>query len=103
MTDKLKELQYAAQECKDIRGLPPSWYDFDTLAITYGIGHTDAMLISAASPDAILALIAEVERLKARTAELKQANSDLAAAGIVPDGYELAPIASGAAPKGEQE
>jgi predicted nuclease with TOPRIM domain len=45
------------------------------------------------------ALEAEVERLKARIAELKQANSDLAAAGIVPDGYEVVPIASGAAPK----
>jgi len=56
MTEQLK---YVAQECKDIRGLPPHWYDFDTLAITYGIGHTDAMFIAAASPDVVLALIAE--------------------------------------------
>ena len=68
MTNQLK---YAAQECKDIRCLPPSWYDFDTLAITYSIGHTDAMFMAAASPDVVLALISERDELKAENERLR--------------------------------
>ncbi len=60
MTNKLKELALKAKDCNRECG----WYDFETLAITYDIGHTDAMFIAAASPDAILALIAELDRLK---------------------------------------
>jgi hypothetical protein len=69
MTKTREELRYAAQECKDIRGLPPRWYDFDTLAITCGIGHTDAMFIAACSPDVILSLIAENDALKAQSVD----------------------------------
>ena len=69
-----KELKYAAQECKDIRGLPPAWYDFDTLAITYGIGHTDAMFIAASSPDVVLTLVSELEELKLAYAEKSAAH-----------------------------
>jgi hypothetical protein len=71
MTKTREELRYAAQECKDIRGLPPRWYDFDTLAITCGIGHTDAMFIAACSPDVILSLIAELDALKANAARYR--------------------------------
>ena len=73
------ELEYAAQECKDIRGLPPKWYDFDTLAITYGIGHTDAMFISAVSPEVVLGLLDEIKGWKADQKENLKNQRDLQA------------------------
>jgi hypothetical protein len=74
-----KRLKYTAQECKDIRGIPPKWYDFDTLAITYGIGHTDAMFIEEASPDSVLALLAEHDAITAeRDALQRDLNAELA-------------------------
>ena len=60
MTDQLKEL---ANECKE-RGI-----DFDDVSPNQGSTSCDKLVrhyIAAASPDVVLALIAEVERLKSQ-------------------------------------
>ena len=66
MTDKLKTL---AEEAKRFDG--GDWYLFKHLTTDWSMDKQDAAYIAAVSPDVVLGLIAEVERLKAVIATLR--------------------------------
>lgn len=65
MTDNLKTL---AEEAKRFDG--GDWYLFQHLTTDWSMDKQDAAYIAAVSPDVVLGLLAEVERLKAQIAAL---------------------------------